>query len=825
MESKMEWKLAYAHHDVCCTKEYCTIAEIEGSGFPIIPAAVPGNFELDLMREGLLEDLYYSTNTLKAQELEDVHLWYYTTVEVTDPNQYLEFEGIDTFADIYVNGRLVKSADNMFLPWQVEAKWRMAGAGNVSGEGEWAESVTNRMRGVETHEDSEEPQPLNEIVVHIKPAVLEVRKYPVPVASNSLEYNAPSLYARKAASMYGWDIMPRIVSAGLWKNVTLKTRKPDRINEFFMAVNRVNLEEESAELRFYVNVDMSVVSAKEYTVRVEGTCQNAHFITEKQLWHNSQAWSVHIDEAQFWWPKNAGAQNIYDTTVTLLRKGEICDIYNCKLGIRTVELERTDTTDENGNGKFDFKVNGKPVFAMGTNWVPLDAFHSNDINRLPKALEMLDDLGCNMVRCWGGNVYENDEFYEFCDEHGIMIWQDFGMGCAVYPDDEWFCKALEKEAIFQIKRLRNHPSLVLWAGDNECDLAYESWNGFRRNPNENRLTRQVLKNAVERHDYTRPYLPSSPYVSEAVYAGEGLMPENHLWGPRDYFKGDFYKNTFCHFASETGYHGFNSPKSLERFLKEPARIFEEDGTPTAEYLVHGSGMETKADAPYAYRIRLAYNQVVTLFGEAAGKLDDFVRQSQISQAEAKKYFIEKFRIGKGKRTGILWWNLVDGWPQVSDAIVDYYYVKKLAYHYIKRSQQSVCLMFDEPEDGKIRLVGVNDLPEKAEITYRVTKVDETVPMAQAPGQGAVTDAVAGTIKECTAPGPVVLQGRTCIGGDAVASIDLLPIAEGEKVFYLIEWEYKGQSYKNHYFTNIIDINYEKYMCALKKCSMDEFEGF
>ena len=111
----MEWKLAYAHHDACCTKEYCTIAEIEGSGFPIIPAVVPGNFELDLMREGLLEDLYYSTNTLKAQELEDVHLWYYTTVEVTDSNQYLEFEGIDTFADIYVNGRLVKSADNMFL--------------------------------------------------------------------------------------------------------------------------------------------------------------------------------------------------------------------------------------------------------------------------------------------------------------------------------------------------------------------------------------------------------------------------------------------------------------------------------------------------------------------------------------------------------------------------------------------------------------------------------------------------------------------------------------------------------------------------------------
>ena len=718
-------------------------------------------------------------------------------MKVTDPHQYLEFEGIDTYADIYVNGCLVKSTDNMFLPWQVEAPWRIGGG------------------------------PSNEIVVHIRPAVLEVRKYPVPVACNSLEYNYPSLYARKAASMYGWDIMPRIVSAGLWKNVTLKTRKPDKINEFYMAVNRVDLGEETAELRFYANVDMSVVSAKEYTIRVEGICQNSHFITEKTLWHNSQGWSVHLDEVKFWWPRNAGQPNLYDTTVTLLRKGEVCDIYTCKLGIRTVELERTDTTNRNGNGKFGFKVNGKPIFAMGTNWVPLDAFPSNDINRLPKALEMLDDLGCNMVRCWGGNVYENDEFYEFCDEHGIMIWQDFGMGCAVYPDDEWFCKALQEEAVYQIKRLRNHPALVLWAGDNECDLAYESWNGFRRNPNENRLTRQVLKNAVERHDYTRPYLPSSPYVSEEVFAGKGLMPENHLWGPRDYFKGEFYRNTFCHFASETGYHGFNSPKSLEKFLKEPDRIFAEDGRPTDEYLVHASGMETRLDAPYAYRIKLAYDQVVTLFGHAEENLNDFVRQSQISQAEAKKYFIEKFRIGKGKRTGILWWNLVDGWPQVSDAIVDYYYVKKLAYHYIKRSQQPVCLMFDEPEDGKIRLVGVNDLRSDAVVKYRVLQVSDV-------GSGNENEKTAGKtavsatkqLQENKAvSNTVILSGSIVIAGDGTSTIDRLPIHEDEKAFYLIEWEYNGRTYKNHYVTNIIDIDYRKYMDALKVCDMDAFEGF
>ena len=814
---RMDWKLAYAHHDGCCTKEFHTIEEIEASGFPIIPAIVPGNFELDLMREGLLEDLYYSTNTLKAQELEDVHVWYYTKAVVTEPDVYLEFAGIDTFADIYVNGKLVRSTDNMFLPYQVEAPWHISDA-----ETEMVECAGCARKSMAEGVCCE-----NEIIVHIKPAVLETRKYPVPVSCNHQKYNASSLYARKAASMYGWDIMPRIVSAGLWKDVTFKKKKRDRINEFYLAVNNVNLEKATAGVRLYINVDTSVVCAKEYTVRVEGNCGNSLFYGEEQIWHTSHSWYMEIHNCKFWWPRNAGDPNLYDTTVMLLYKGEICDIYTCKLGIRTVELERTDTTDQEGNGKFGFKINGKNIFAMGTNWVPLDAFHSNDINRLPKALEMLDDLGCNIVRCWGGNVYENDEFYEFCDAHGIMVWQDFGMGCAVYPDDDWFCKALKEEAIFQIKRLRNHPALILWAGDNECDWAYESWSGFRRNPNENRLTRQVLKNAVERHDYTRPYLPSSPYISEAAYAGEGLLPENHLWGPRDYFKGDFYKNTFCHFASETGYHGFNSPESLKRFLKNPQLIFREDGRPTDEYLVHASSMETKMSGPYTYRIKLAYDQVVTLFGKAEEKLSDFVRQSQISQAEAKKYFIEKFRIGKGKRTGIIWWNLVDGWPQVSDAIVDYYYVKKLAYHYIKRSQEPVCLMFDEPENGMLRLVGVNDLSEEAVVKYRVVRVSDMEQSAEhGKNSGEASVSVSKKMQEgIIQPDTVILSGKIVIAGDGTATIDRLSVSEGEKVFYLIEWEYNGQTFQNHYVTNIIDIDYRKYMNALKVCDMDDFEGF
>ena len=763
----MDWRLAYAVHESWTGKELTTIQQILESGFEIITAEVPGNLECDLMREGRLADLYYSDNTLLAQKLESTHVWYFTTVQITDEKQYLLFEGIDTCADIYVNGELSASSQNMFLP-------------------------TEASKGLKIGQ--------NEVIVHIHPTMLEARRYTPMAVCNAMKYNYASLYIRKAAHTFGWDIMPRIVSAGIWKPVCICERKEDSIREFYFVTNRVDCKNQTAEIRFFVNAELKGSLAQEYSVRVEGHCKDSSFCFEQQLWHNTQAWNATIANCRFWWPKNAGSPELYDTTVSLLHKGQVCDKVQRKLGIRTIQLDARDDTPGKQDGEFCFHVNNKKIFVLGTNWVPLDAFHSQDDKRLSKALALLDDIGCNMVRCWGGNIYESDAFYDFCDEHGILVWQDFAMGCGTYPDDRDFAARLEEEAVFQVKRLRNHASLALWAGDNECDEFYG--NVWKRDPNENHLTRNVLMDVVRLHDYAHPYLPSSPYISERAFWGETEEPERHLWGPRDYFKGDFYRNTFCHFASETGYHGFPSPDSLKRFLKNPEKIYREERIPTDEYLVHAASMETSMDAPYAYRINLAYDQVVTLFGTAQESLADFVRQSQISQAEAKKYFIEKFRIGKWKRTGIIWWNLLDGWPQVSDAIVDYYFCKKLAYHYIKRSQEPVCLMFDEPENGCIRLVSVNDRPESVKITWSVTRIsgdDE--------------------------PDVRVLAGENVCDPDCANELAQLPVDEQEKEFYLIEWEIDGVHFKNHYFTNLIGIDYEKYLHALQKCGMDEFEGF
>ena len=761
-----KWKAAYCPHRECGDTDIKCIKDLEKAGFKTISAEVPGNFEIDLMNAGLIEPIYYSTNTLQAQKLENTDIWYYTTFETEDKDIYLHFAGIDTIADIYVNGKFVKSTDNMFIGYDVDADFNIG---------------------------------LNEIVVHIKPVCIESRKYLLSAESFAFKTGFQSLHVRKARHMYGWDIMPRIISAGIWKDVEIKKKKNNKINEVFITKTLIDYHEDKATVRCFINFDADGDYITDYTVKVSGRCGDSYFSHECKTWHNSFTFNFDIDNCKLWWPKNSGEQNLYDTTVELLYKGESCDIKKMNIGFRTVKLNMTDCTDKDGNGEFCFEINGKKVFILGTNWVPLDALHSQDIKRLDKAFELLDDIGCNMVRCWGGNVYESDEFYDLCDRHGIMVWQDFAMACEKPPQDKDFQNMIEEEATYQVKRLRNHPSLVLWAGDNENDQGYDGgWCGFPQDPNDNIITRQVLKNVLIQHDLTRPYLPSSPYISEIAYKTKGILPEDHLWGPRDYFKGDFYKNTNCHFASETGYHGFPSTQSLKKFLKNPEKIFNDNLIPTDEYLVHATCVEPDMSDASSYRIKLAYDQVVTLFGSAEEGLDDFVRQSQISQAEAKKYFIERFRLSKWRRTGIIWWNLLDGWPQVSDAVVDYYFTKKLAYHYIKRSQNPVCFMFDEPKGNTLDFYGVNDLPEASYAEYTVTNITDD--------------------KE-------VLRGEILLNADSSSKIGSISIKDGEQCFYLIKWTVSGKEYKNHYYTNIINIDYNRYMKEMKKCGLDEFEGF
>jgi beta-mannosidase len=368
---------------------------------------------------------------------------------------------------------------------------------------------------------------------------------------------------------------------------------------------------------------------------------------------------------------------------------------------------------------------------------------------------------------------------------GIMVWQDFAMACGIYPTDHDFKEVMYQEAVRVIRLLRQHPSIILWSGDNECDQAVNG--SYGRAPGLNRITREVYPDALYNEDPTRPYLPSSPYIDEeaAKLPGEYLS-ENHLWGPRDYFKGEFYKGSLAHFASEMGYHGSVSVKSMRRFIS-PDKLWPWQDND--EWLVHAASPETGKDGAYRYRIELMAKQIRELFGLIPDNLEDFVLASQISQGEAKKFFVELFRT-QAHRSGIIWWNLIDCWPQFSDAVVDYNFYKKLAYYYLRQSQRPLLLTFAEPKDWNLPLHASNLC-------------------------GAGPLSFSWQVKDYES-GAVLLSGENTVGDQECFRLGTLPYSQGEKRIYLIEWENGAFSGRNHYLAGNPPFNLAFYRDFLKK---------
>ena len=334
-----------------------------------------------------------------------------------------------------------------------------------------------------------------------------------------------------------------------------------------------------------------------------------------------------------------------------------------------------------------------------------------------------------MLRCWGGNVYEDHPFYDLCDENGILVWQDFSFGCSEYPQDPDFQRAVGEEVRAIVRKLRGHACIALWSGNNENDASTRwSMASFLADPNQDIVSRVTIPGALFECDPTRPYLPSSPYYSPEVVAmgfDQHALPEDHLWGPRGYYKDPFYKEATCLFASETGYHGMPCRESLEQMFSE-GNVYPWSDTVSHVWKDAWLTKSVRESPAYGYvpkRNNLMINQVNILFGEVPDDLDRFIEASQSVQAEALKYFIERFRIAKfAPRTGILWWNIRDGWPIISDAVVDWYNRPKKACDYIRNSQKDVCAMIGDAEGKGHPLVVANDTRRAVSGTVSVTDV-------------------------------------------------------------------------------------------------------
>ena len=706
--------------------------------WPSVDAQVPGNVELDLFRAGVEGDPFWAENIYKFRKYEFFQWRFIRAFEV--PQEFkgercvLRFDGIDTFADVYVNNILVGSADNMFI----EHVFDVTDALNYGGE--------------------------NTVEVHIRSAINEARKKDYPVALSGNDGCDDYIQIRKAASSFGWDIMGRFVSAGLWRDVTLKVLPESRLTQVYFATRSIDAMG-NANLALRIRFSTEEPRLDGFSIRVHGKCDDSEFDVEKPMIFTSMSANIDVPSAKLWWPAGYGEQNLYDVTVKLLFMGDVMDTYAARIGIRRLEL---DAKWEPGDaGEFRILCNGTPILAKGSNWVPMDALHSRDAARVKPALDLFKDAGCNIVRCWGGNVYEDHNFFDLCDEYGIMVWQDFAMACAVYAPTQEFIAAIEKEAAAVIRKLRNHPCILLWAGDNEVD---EGMVGQNFTPGSNRyniLTREVLPKVVSMNDPFRVFLPSSPYIPEGI--AQYQVPEQHNWGPRAYFKDDFYKHSSAHFISECGYHGCPPVSSLKKYIPEdkltPWLNNSVWDTHNTDYLPSG--------ARGYNRIQLMHDQVEMYFGMAPQDLETFSRLSQIVQAEAKKFFIERTRIKKWRRTGIIWWNMIDGWPQISDAVVDYYYAKKLAYHYIRRVQRPVCMMMDEQAGWTYDVVLGNDSRTPHEVSWRVEDGES---------------------------GEILLEGKTFSPANENALLGRIRALPGMQKLYLLRYEVDGVQYANHFIS-------------------------
>lgn len=729
----------------------------------MIPARVPGNVLGDLFRAGLIPDPFYADNSVALRPWEFADWEYH--VDFTSPpcsdteTVTLVCEGIDTVAEIRLNGQLVGRSDNMFTTGRFDLTGQLAGSGGV-----------------------------NTLTIKIYSSVNAARGFELDPFSTAQPYNREALPMRRARHTYGWDIAPRLIGAGLWRPVRLEIAAPERWQSVYLST--LSCSDETARLALFWSFATPRRSLEGYSGRLQLKNRDQVFEQEFPLRFVNGRLTIDMPAPRLWFPAGSGDQNLYECTLELRRDDQVLDVFRNRIGIRTIEIKRSDTLD--GGGEFQFLVNGRRVFIKGSNWVPVTALHGeNEPELVRRGLELASELGCNMLRCWGGGVYEDEGFFDYCDEHGILVWQDFMLACEIPPQDDTFADRMAAEAKFIIEKLRHHASLALWSGDNEGDDLFFTDDSVIRKwpPSSNRITREVLRDQVRRFDPVRDYLPSSSCIADESWrrGRHDDSPEQHLWGPRDNPKSDFYRGTRAVFASEIGYHGMPALASIRCFIPDNQLDGRNGSSPA--WLCHAAQPFGDFHGNYAYRIRLMTDQVREFFGEVPESLTDFIAASQIVQAEAMKFFVESFRIAKWSKTGLIWWNIIDCWPQFSDAVVDFYGRRKLAFYYLKSVQRPLLLAFEEPSAWGIRLFALNDTTGERQGRFRVTELENG------------TELAAGIFNAAPEASTPLLKLR---------------INTSRRRFLLVEWESDGETGANHYLLGAAAFDLAAYRAGLRE---------
>lgn len=649
-----------------------------------IPATVPGNAELDLQRAGLLPDVLSGTNARKAKALEMQDFWYVRRFSLTElpPRVQLCFDGVDTLAEIFLNGVKLGRSENMLIGCRFPADGILR-----CGE--------------------------NELAVHIFSAVAWAKTQDIQPYNVAFPGCYESLHLRKSAMNYGWDISPRLVSAGIWKDVYLESRSATALREVYLAT--ASVYDDVAVLVLSCNADMADEYLGTCTLRINGVCGDSRFSADYPMPHCAATVYPYVPQPKLWQPLGMGEQNLYDVTVQLLCGGRTLAERRLRFGIRTVHLEFGEATGQ--NGQFCLYVNHKRLRCKGVNWVPLSLLHSQDSALCAQTVRALRDCGCNTVRVWGGGVYESEEFFELCDEYGILVWQDMMLSCHAYPMTDAFSDAIAAECEAVAKRIRNHACLAFYCGGNETDWSYVC---VGLDPNDDRITRSTMKTTLWQNDPYRQFLPSTPYFSREFIREHGgrfyldldeikrertSLPDEHYWWHREDFLN--VREQTHKFISEIGYSGASPRSSIDRYLPAGWTFGDDAAWEDHSYPTEGNRA-----------IGINY-----LFENAPQDENGKLLASQLYQAEAYKFVVELCR-SREENNGILLWTLRENWPSFSSALVDYYGVRKPAFDAVRASYAPLQCVIDV-EDGIAKCYLVNDRLDARHVFVRITDENGT----------------------------------------------------------------------------------------------------
>ena len=609
-----------------------------------VPAQVPGDVHLDYQRAGLIEDPFFGMNHDKLRWMEEMDWWYRTdlTPPTPAPGQrlHLLFEGLDVFATIYLNGKVVGKHQNMFTPLRLD--------------------VTDHV------------QPgVNRLEVCLgAPLFPQHRPYTPEVRGYG---QITRLQVRKSQSCYGWNISPRLVTCGICKPVSWLLVDPIEIDDISVTTLSVHVDG-SAEIEALIELRHNHGSPDSVKVDLTIADQTRTLIIDVDPSSGRRVTRFTVPSAKLWWPHNHGEQPLYTWKATLSHRGNEIDRRTGRFGIRTVRLIQE--PDMDGGVSFVFAINGRKIFLKGMNWTPADAmFCRVDHARYDQLLATAKDTNINAMRVWGGGVYELDSFYAKCDELGILITHDFMFACGCYPQDLAFLEEARLEAEYQVRRLRHYACVIAWFGDNENDvLAVNSFNqpGYINNP----LSKQVLKNVVHQHAPLTHYVPTSPYSPLTYDQNEPKEGDCHIWGHGYSYKSDFYVKQNPRMVTEIGHLSFASRATIDTYVEPQNQwpVYHE------EYLTHG------ADCIRLDRIarhRLNFESIRARGWPEPKSLDELIEKTQQLQGEASQFWIE-FYGNQPTCWGIFLWNLADSWPQMSDAYIAYPYDVKASLAYVKK---------------------------------------------------------------------------------------------------------------------------------------------